>query len=94
MVWTNLCWAKKMVTFPPWIFFDLIFRFLQVSKKYKGEIFSLIAWLLWNRRNAICLCKSIQPAQLMPSLAGRMLQDFLNAQVSDLSPVEASPLPR
>ena len=30
----------------------------------------------------------------MPSLAGSMLQDFLNAQVSDLSPVEISPLPR
>lgn len=70
-----------MVTSPPLPprFFDLIFRFFQVNKEYKGEIFSLIAWLLCNKRNAIHLGKAVQPAQLLPSLVGNILQDFLMA---------------
>ena len=70
-MWNNLCWAKQMVTFPPppsqLDFPNLIFRFLQVTEEYRGEMFSLIAWLVWNRHNALHLGKSVQPAQLLPS---------------------------
>ena len=63
---------------------------LPAIEEYRSEIFSLIAWLVWNRHNALRPGKSVQPAQLLPSLAGSILQDFLNAQVSDHGPIQAS----
>ncbi|XP_065629690.1 uncharacterized protein LOC136067560 [Quercus suber] len=66
-------------------FTDLISKFLQVHVDYKAEIFALIAWLLWNRRNLLGLSKPVQPLQTLPSLAGGVLQDFINVQ--DLVPV-------
>ena len=33
-------------------FTDLFSRFLQVQDDFSSEIFSITAWLIWNRRNA------------------------------------------
>ena len=55
-------------------------KFLQVHDDYRAEIFVLISWLLWNRRNLLRLNKPVHPLHMLPSLAGGMLQDFINAQ--------------
>ena len=78
--WQSLSWANLTNTSPSLDFTDLISKFLQVHDDYRVEIFVLIAWLLWNRRNLLCLSKPVHPLQMLPSLIGGMLQDFINAQ--------------
>ena len=78
--WMSLSWANLTNTSPPPLdFTDLISKFLQVHDDYRAEIFVLISWLLWNRRNLLRLNKLVHPLYMLPSLAGGMLQDFINA---------------
>ena len=44
------------------------------------EFFAITSWLLWNRRNAICLDRLTHPLNQVLSVAGEMLHDFLDAQ--------------
>jgi len=78
--WQSLNWANLTNTSPSLDFTDIISKFLQVHDDYRVEIFVLIAWLLWNRHNLLRLSKLVHPLQMLPSLAGGMLQDFINAQ--------------
>ncbi|XP_075669899.1 uncharacterized protein LOC142639635 [Castanea sativa] len=61
-----------------------------VHDDYRAEISALIAWLLWNRRNLLCLNKPVHSLQMLPSLADGMLQDFINVQEPVLRPVETT----
>ena len=44
------------------------------------ELFSITAWLLWNRRNAKHFGRPIHPLTKIYSMAGTLLQDFLATQ--------------
>ncbi|XP_023875005.1 uncharacterized protein LOC111987516 [Quercus suber] len=55
-------------------------QFGDVHDDYRAGIFALTPWLLWNKRNLLHLGKPVQPLQMLPSLAGGMLQEFINAQ--------------
>ena len=61
-------------------FCDLVNNFLQVKEDYRKEIFAIMAWSLWNRRNAIRFGRTTQPLSHILSSAGNLLQEFLAAQ--------------
>ena len=67
----------------PLSFSNLLSRFLHVQEDYRNEVFTIAAWLLWNRRNAIHFGRPVHPAAHILSLAGNLLQDFLAAQQMD-----------
>ncbi|KAL0014734.1 hypothetical protein SO802_001803 [Lithocarpus litseifolius] len=60
-----------------------------VKDDYRKEVFSIAAWLLWNRRNAIHFGRPVRPTAQLLSTAGNLLQDFLAVQQIDT----ASPPP-
>ena len=64
---------------------------MQFGEDYRKEIFIITAWLLWNRRNASKLGLPVQPLNRICSMAGSLLQDFLDAQ--DPTPVIQEPSP-
>ncbi|KAK9986950.1 hypothetical protein SO802_031901 [Lithocarpus litseifolius] len=49
----------------------------RVKDDYRKEVFSIAAWLLWNRRNAIHFRRPVRPMAQILSTAGNLLQDFL-----------------
>ena len=51
-LWNLFTWFHQVVASPPSDFTDLFSRFLQVQDDFSSEIFSITAWLIWNRRNA------------------------------------------
>lgn len=55
IVWSSLSCINQIITSPTTDFSDLLSRFLQFHDDYRKEIFVLVAWLLWNCRNAIRL---------------------------------------
>ena len=64
----------------PQSFSDLLSLFLQVTDDYRKEVFSIAAWLLWNRRNAIHFGRPVRATdQILPSTRN-LLQDFLAVQ--------------
>ena len=62
---------------------------MQIKEDYRAEIFIIIAWMLWNRRNALRLNLQVQPLNRISSLAGSYLQEFL--EVQDQTPTAAGP---
>lgn len=81
--WCGRYWVGPTTrTFPPspgfyWPYFKV---FAGSWRLYRVQIFALTAWPLWNSRNALRLGKFVQPLQMLPSLAGGLLQDFINSQ--------------
>ncbi|KAL0006335.1 hypothetical protein SO802_013896 [Lithocarpus litseifolius] len=53
-----------------------------VSDDFRAEIFIILSWLLWNRRNCLRLGLQSIPLNQIVQKAGGLLQDFLNAQDS------------
>ena len=53
------------------------------------KVNAILAWFLWNRRNAIHFGHSVHPTANIIELAGNLLQDFLAAQ--ELDPMMPSP---
>ena len=53
------------------------------------KVNAILAWFLWNRRNAIHFGHSVHPNANIIELAGNLLQDFLAAQ--ELDPMMPSP---
>ncbi|XP_050289600.1 uncharacterized protein LOC126727718 [Quercus robur] len=48
--------------------------------EYRAEIFVLAAWCVWNRRNALHFSRTAHPVARICSIAGNILQEFLEAQ--------------
>ncbi|XP_075673362.1 uncharacterized protein LOC142642791 [Castanea sativa] len=79
-VWDSLDWFHQLVTAPPVCFRDLLARFLHYREEYRAEIFVIVAWLLWNRRNALHFGRPALPVATICGKAGSYLQGFLQAQ--------------
>ena len=88
-VWRSFNCLHQPSSLRPLDFSDLLNRFLQVHDDYQKEIFTISAWFLWNRRNAIHFGRTTHPTAIILSLAGSLLQDFLAAQ--DVDPVAPRP---
>ncbi|XP_075649942.1 uncharacterized protein LOC142620462 [Castanea sativa] len=65
-------------------------RSYAVKDDYRKEVFSIAAYLLWNRRNALRLGRPVQPTNQILSTAGNLLQDFLAVQQIDTGPPPAT----
>jgi len=78
-VWSQLSWDCSSIAIPPGDFSNMFAHFLQVSDDLKAEVFIIISWLLWNRRNCIRLGLQSIPLNQIVQKAGGLLQDFLNA---------------
>ena len=82
-MWKELSWAHLSVSPPPGEFTNLFSSFLQVSKDYRVEIFSIVAWMLWTRRNSIRLGRPTRPLNQIFHEARRLLREFLEAHDED-----------
>nr|POE89697.1 hypothetical protein CFP56_38082 [Quercus suber] len=50
---------------------------------FQKEIFTVSAWYLWNRRNALHFGRTVQPIANISSMTSNLLQEFLAAQEED-----------
>ena len=91
-VWTSMSWTHPANSAPPSCFPDLVSKFLQVHDDFRKEIFILIAWGIWNRRNAVRLSIAAQPLSRICSMAGSLLQEFLEVQEPELVPSVPAPM--
>ena len=86
-VWHSMEWFHHDVAGQPMSFGDLISRFLHYQEDdYRLELFSIMAWLLWNRCNAKHFGCLVQPLTKICSLAGNYLQEFLAFQAKPSKP--------
>lgn len=90
-------WCTLSRTFPaaqahPPTFNTLLDCFLKVKDDFRKVIFIMIAWSIWNRRNALKFGRpAIAVASIIPS-ASALLQEFVSAQESlDEAPSVAIP---
>jgi len=90
-VWSYHSWAQQAMNPPPLTFCDLFDHFLQVTDDFRKEIFTVAAWCLWNRRNALHFGRQVQPITNINLLASNLLQEFLVAQ-EDEAPTVHSPV--
>ena len=72
-VWSQLSWARSLVAISPGDFSILFAHFLQVSDDLRVEIFIIISWLLWNRRNCLRLGLQSTPLNQIVQKAGGLL---------------------
>lgn len=91
-VWRSMDWFYQNVSSQPVSFSDLFSRFMQSRDDFRLGIFSIIAWLLWNRRNASKFGKPVHPLHNLCSLAGNILQEYLAAQNGDEDPAPTGPI--
>ncbi|XP_050254870.1 uncharacterized protein LOC126700716 [Quercus robur] len=57
----------------------------EVGEDYRKELFAVITWSLWNRRNAIHFGWQAHPLSQICIVASSLLQEFLAIQVEDQS---------
>nr|POF26901.1 hypothetical protein CFP56_37676 [Quercus suber] len=53
LAWSSLSWSLPFANAHALSFQELLHRFMQIKENYRAEIFVTIAWMLWNRRNAL-----------------------------------------
>ena len=78
--WLSLEWFHQAVPVQPVCFSELLSRFMHYQDEYRAEIFVIIAWSIWNRRNALHFGRSALPMDRICSSAGNFLQEFLASQ--------------
>ena len=79
LFWSSLSWFLHFANAHLPSFQDLLDRFMQFRDDYRSEIFIIIAWMLWNCRNALRLNLSVQPLNRICFLDGSYLQEFLDS---------------
>ena len=75
--WQSLEWFHQVVPVQPVCFSELLSRFMHCQDEYCAEIFVIIAWSIWNKRNALHFGRSALPMDRICSNAGNFLQEFL-----------------
>ena len=72
-VWSSLDWFHQYFPVQPVNYRELLARFMQSQDDYKAEIFAIVGWCVWNRRNVIHFNKAIRPVGSICREAGRLL---------------------
>ena len=90
--WSTLEWIRQTAPPHPASFNELLAGFLFCREEFRAEIFVIIAWLLWNRRNSIHFGRPPLLVDSICSKAGSYLQEFLQAQTEE-EPVPPLPPP-
>ena len=85
-VWHSMEWFHQDVSVQPVSFSDLFSRFMHSRDEFRLELFSIMAWLLWNRRNARHFGRPVHPLSKICSMAGTLLQEFLAVQSESPAP--------
>ncbi|KAK9997768.1 hypothetical protein SO802_017371 [Lithocarpus litseifolius] len=85
-VWSTLEWLRQTAPPHPSTFSELLDCFLFSREEFRAELFVIIVWLLWNRRNAIHFGQPPLPVDSICSKAGSYLQEFLQAQTEEAVP--------
>ena len=78
--WLSLEWFHQAVSVQLVCFSELLSRFMHGQDEYCAKIFVIIAWSIWNRRNALHFGRSALPVDRICSSAGNFLQEFLASQ--------------
>ena len=90
-VWGSLFGACSISLARPQSFNDLLDCFLQVQEDYRKELFIMVAWAVWNRRNSLKFGHPTVTVDCISSKASAMLQEFLAVQASPvLTPITAT----
>ena len=79
-VWLTLDWFHQTAPPHPTSFTELLSSFLCNKEEFRAEIFVIMVWLLWNRRNAIQFGHLPLLVASICSSIGSYLQEFLQAQ--------------
>ena len=74
--WLSLEWFHQAVPIQPVCFSELLSRFMHYQDEYRAEIFVIIAWSIWNRRNALHFGQSALPMDRICSNAGNFCRNF------------------
>ncbi|KAK9987671.1 hypothetical protein SO802_027910 [Lithocarpus litseifolius] len=91
-VWSTLEWLRQTAPPHPSSFSELLVCFLSSREEFRAELFVIIVWFLWNRRNAIHFGRPPLPVDSICSKAGNYLQEFLEAQTEEPVPPRPPPL--
>ena len=91
-VWSTLEWFHQTAPPHPNSFIELLSSFLFNREEFKAEIFVIMVWLLWNRRNAVQFGHPPLPVASICSSAGSYLQEFLQAQNDEPNPPRPPPM--
>ena len=86
-MWASCHWFQATIHPPPLSFCDLLDRFLQVSGDYRKELFAMVTWSLWNRRNSIHFGWQAHPLSHICTVASSLLQEFLATQMEEQTSV-------
>ena len=79
-------WFRQYVPVQPVNYRELLARFMPSQDDYKAEIFAIVGWCVWNRRNAIHFNRAVRPVDSICRKAGSLLQEFLQPREVKLSP--------
>ena len=85
-LWSSLDWFHQSVPVQPVNYRELLARFMPSQDDYKAEIFAIVGWCVWNRRNAIHYNREVRLVDNICREADNLLQEFLQAQEVELSP--------
>ena len=91
-VWSTLEWFHQTAPPHPNSFIKLLSSFLFNKEEFRAEIFVMMVWLLWNRRNAVQFSHLPFPVASICSSAGSYLQEFLQAQNDEPDPPRPPPM--
>ncbi|XP_075659628.1 uncharacterized protein LOC142629508 [Castanea sativa] len=91
-VWPTMEWFHQTAPSHPTSFSELLASFLSSREEFRAEIFVIIVWLLWNRRNVVQFSHPPLPVSSICSKAGSYLQEFLQAQTAEPVPPRPPPM--
>lgn len=78
-VWNMLSWTQSATHTHPLSFNNLLDCFLQVQEDFRKEFFIMVAWTIWNRRNALKFGHPTVSVDYVVPRAGALLQEVLAA---------------
>uniref|UniRef100_A0A2N9G5T2 RNase H type-1 domain-containing protein n=1 Tax=Fagus sylvatica TaxID=28930 RepID=A0A2N9G5T2_FAGSY len=75
-VWDNELWSQALRASPVLDFADLFSKVLAFPSQQNTEVFIIIAWSLWQRRNKLRLNKTVEPLNQVNTKARIYLEEF------------------
>jgi ribonuclease HI len=77
-VWSNEVWAQSLQNSPMMDFADLLSKVLQHGRDSEPELFIIICWALWQRRNKIRLHQEVDSINQVGLQAKSYLEEYMS----------------
>jgi hypothetical protein len=79
-VWQSVSWSHKLFRDKYSDFQDLLLNCVQHLSHSELQLFAMISWSLWYRRNSVRLNKPVDPIASLLHRTNVLLQEFIEAQ--------------